>query len=49
MLAINGFFVAVVAVLDIKRRVMKLALTGFVLATIAFSVGRLAALLRSLV
>ena len=49
MLSINGFFVAVVAELDIKRKVMELALTGFVLATIAFSVGRLAALLRSLV
>jgi VIT1/CCC1 family predicted Fe2+/Mn2+ transporter len=49
MLSINGFFVAVVAEIDIKRKVMELALTGFVLATIAFSVGRLAALLRSLV
>jgi VIT1/CCC1 family predicted Fe2+/Mn2+ transporter len=49
MLAINGFFVAVVAELDIKRKVMELALTGFVLATIAFSVGRLAALLRSFI
>jgi VIT1/CCC1 family predicted Fe2+/Mn2+ transporter len=49
MLSINGFVVAIVAELDIKRKVLELALTGFVLATIAFSVGRLAALLRSLV
>lgn len=48
MLSINGFVVAIVAELDIKRKVTELALTGVVLATIAFSVGRLAALLRSL-
>jgi VIT1/CCC1 family predicted Fe2+/Mn2+ transporter len=48
MLSINGFFVAIAAELDIKQKVLELALTGFVLATIAFSVGRLAALLRSL-
>ena len=48
MLSINGFFVAIAAELDIKRKVLELALTGFILATIAFSVGRLTAILRSL-
>jgi VIT1/CCC1 family predicted Fe2+/Mn2+ transporter len=48
MLSINGFFVAIAAELGIKQKVLELALTGFVLATVAFSVGRLAALLRSL-
>lgn len=49
MLSVNGFFVAVVGELDIKRKVMELALTGLVLAVIAFGIGRLSSLLRSLI
>lgn len=49
MLSLNGFFVAVAGDLDIKRQVVELALTGLLLATLAFGIGRLSSLLRSVV
>jgi VIT1/CCC1 family predicted Fe2+/Mn2+ transporter len=48
MLSITGFFVALTGELDVKRKMMELALTGLVLATIAFGIGRLSSLLRSM-
>jgi VIT1/CCC1 family predicted Fe2+/Mn2+ transporter len=49
MLAVNGFFVAVAGDLDVKRKVIELALTGLILAAIAFGIGRLSSLLRSMI
>jgi VIT1/CCC1 family predicted Fe2+/Mn2+ transporter len=49
MLSVNGFFVAVAGELDIKQKVLELALTGLVLAAIAFGIGRLSSLLRTLI
>ncbi len=49
MLSLNGFFVAVAGELDIKRQVVELALTGLLLATLAFGIGRLSSLLRLVV
>lgn len=49
MLSVNGFFAAVAGELDIKQKVLELALTGLVLAAIAFGIGRLSSLLRTLI
>jgi VIT1/CCC1 family predicted Fe2+/Mn2+ transporter len=49
MLAVNGFFVAVAGELDVKRKVLELALTGLILAAIAFGIGRFSSLLRSMI
>ncbi len=48
MLSVNGFFVAVAGELDIKRKIIELALTGLLLATIAFGIGRLSSMIRFL-
>jgi VIT1/CCC1 family predicted Fe2+/Mn2+ transporter len=48
LLAINGFFVALAAELDIKHKIIELTLTGVILASVAFGLGRAASFLRSL-
>jgi VIT1/CCC1 family predicted Fe2+/Mn2+ transporter len=47
LLAINGFFVALAAELDVKQKVMELTLSGVILAVLAFAIGKLTTILRS--
>jgi VIT1/CCC1 family predicted Fe2+/Mn2+ transporter len=47
LLAINGFFVALAAELDVKQKVMELTGSGVILAVLAFAIGKLTTILRS--
>lgn len=49
LLAINGLLVALAAELDVKQKVMELTLSGTSLAVLAYSIGRLTSMLKSLI